>query len=555
MNTNLTLVTGIFDLGRNNAGEGFKRPFTHYIVKFTELLKAIKDYNVVVYIEEQYKDLVQDIRDTSNTVIRIKEVDEFRTNFPFYEQVSSIRKDPSWYNQAGWLANSAQATMELYNPMVMSKMFLLHDEKIRNPFDTDYFCWIDGGLTNTVHPGYFSKDRILDKIPKILDKFLFLSFPYPDGGEIHGFERDKLNDLAKTKNVEYVCRGGFFGGPKETLSDINGIYYSWLNSTLNEGYMGTEESIFTLMTYTHPHLFKKHMIESNGLVSKFFEDVKNLKEDENISFNISNYTGVNFYAIGFNSPKQFETLCESYLKQPGFIRETKNYLIDNSTDLSTTPEYALLCKKYNFEHIKKDNLGICGGRQFVAEHFDATDSKYYMFFEDDMLLNNEPGICKNGFNRKIDNLFYTLIRIMDKEQYDFLKFSFTEFFGDNSAQWAWYNLPQQVRERFYPNYNKLPQIGLDPNSPRTLYRNIKCLDGVSYADGEIYYCNWPQIVSREGNKKMFLSTKWERPYEQTWMSFMFQLSKEKKLSSAILLASPIEHNRFDHYESKLRKES
>ena len=555
MKNKLTIVTGIFDLGRDNAGEGFKRPFTHYIVKFTELLKALKDYNVVIYIEEKYKNLVEDIRDSSNTVIRTKEIDDFRSNFPFYDQVSKIRKDEKWFKQAGWLENSAQATMELYNPMVMSKMFMLHDEKIRNPFDSDYFCWVDGGLTNTVHPGYFSKDKVLDKLPNILDKFLFLCFPYPDGGEIHGFDRNKLNDLAGTKNVEYVCRGGMFGGPKDLISEINGIYYSHLCSTLNEGYMGTEESIFTLMSYTHPQLFKKHMIESNGLVSKFFEDLKNMEVQENNNITLNNYTGTSLYVIGFNSPHQFETLCESYLQQPGFIKETKNYLLDNSTDASTTPAYEELCKKYNFEHLKKDNLGICGGRQFVAEHFDATDSKYYIFLEDDMLLYDKEGVCKNGFNRKTNNLFYKILKIMDKENYDFLKFSFTEFFGDNSTQWSWYNLPQVARERFFPDYNKLPKIGTDPNAPKTTYKNIKTLDGVAYADGEVYYCNWPQIVSREGNKKMFLTTKWQRPYEQTWMSYMFQLCKEQVLAGSILLMSPIEHNRFDHYAGNLRKES
>jgi hypothetical protein len=554
MKNKLTLVTGIFDLGRDNAGEGFKRPFTHYIVKFTELLKALNDYNVVIYIEEKYRSLVEDIRNTSNTVIRTKEIDDFRSNFPFYEQVTKIRKDEKWHNQAGWLANSAQATMELYNPMVMSKMFLLHDEKIRNPFDSDYFCWIDGGLTNTVHPGYFTKDKVLDNIPKMLDKFLFLSFPYPDGGEIHGFSRYKMNELAGTTNVEYVCRGGFFGGPKETLSDINALYYSLLGSTLEQGYMGTEESIFTLMTYTNPEYFKRHTIGADGLVAKFFEDVKNTDFNTEIKPTY-NYNGTSLYVITFNSPKQFERLCESYLKQPGFIKETKNYLIDNSTDPTTTPEYIRLCEKYNFEHIKKENLGICGGRQFVAEHFEQTDAKYYIFLEDDMNLFDGNQACKNGFWRGASNLFYKVIKIMDKENFDFLKFSFTEFFGDNSVQWAWYNVPQVVRERFFPENTALPKVGLDPNAPKTVFKNIKHLEGVSYADGEIYYCNWPQIVSRKGNKKMFLTTKWAFPYEQTWMSYMFQLSKEGELNSAVLLLSPIEHDRFEHYESGLRKES
>jgi hypothetical protein len=54
---------------------------------------------------------------------------------------------------------------------------------------------------------------------------------------------------------------------------------------------------------------------------------------------------------------------------------------------------------------------------------------------------------------------------------------------------------------------------------------------------------------------MFLETKWAHPYEQTWMSHMFQLSLSDKLKGAVLLASPINHNRFDHYGAGLRKES
>ena len=66
---------------------------------------------------------------------------------------------------------------------------------------------------------------------------------------------------------------------------------------------------------------------------------------------------------------------------------------------------------------------------------------------------------------------------------------------------------------------------------------------LAYITGEIYYANWPMIVSKEGNKKMFIDTKWSYPYEQTWMSHMFQLTREGKLNPAILLASPVLHNR------------
>ena len=552
MNKTYTIVTGLWDIGRDKLSEGWSRGYSHYLSKLEELLKA--DFNLIIFGDENLEQFVKERRSEENTQFIRRDLDWIK-NMPFYNRIQEIRTNPDWYNQVGWLVDSTQAKLELYNPLVMSKVFLLHDAKIFDKFDSDYLFWLDAGITNTVHYGYFTHDKVLDKLPLFLDKFLFVSFPYPEGPEIHGFTRSKMNEIANTENVEYVCRAGFFGGPKELISEINQIYYSLLNNTLSEGYMGTEESIFTLMTYTNPSLFTRFTIEGNGLLSKFFEDLKNLDVNEHIKIE-QELSGVSLYVITFNSPRQFETLLSTYEKQRGFLRETKNYLLDNSTDLETEAEYIRLCDKYNFERIKKDNIGICGGRQFIAEHFDETNSKYYIFLEDDMNLcdKNDPP-CKNGFSRYTDNLFYKLVKIMDKEKFDFLKFSYSEFFGDNSTQWSWYNVPQSVRDEFWPKNKKLPKMGLDPNAPLTLFKNIKTLEGVSYIDGEIYYCNWPQIVSKKGNKKMFLTTKWAAPFEQTWMSYMYQLTKKDQLKSAVLLLSPIEHNRFDHYKGNERKEN
>ena len=127
---------------------------------------------------------------------------------------------------------------------------------------------------------------------------------------------------------------------------------------------------------------------------------------------------------------------------------------------------------------------------------------------------------------------------------------------DNNIQTSWYNVPQEIRDRDWPDYNKLPTTGLDPYSPRTVFRNIERLeDGLCYIDGEVYYSNWPMIASKKGNEKMFIETKWAYPYEQTWMSHIFQLIKAEKVKGGILLASPIFHNRKYHYKAEERVES
>ena len=566
----ITLVTGLWDIGRDKLNNDWSRTFNHYLEKFSDLLKV--ECNLIIFGDESIKNYVMNSRDSSNTQFILRSTDWFRNN-EYFDKIQQIRTSPEWYNQVGWLKDSTQAQLDFYNPLVMSKMFLLNDAKIMDKFDSDYLFWIDAGISNTVHPGYFTHDKVLDKLGKYIKNFTFIAFPYQAESEIHGFNFNDLNNYAGNK-VELVGRGGFFGGNKEDIGNINSIYYSLLIDTLNNNLMGTEESIFSIIMYKYPETASYFEIESNGLISKFFEDLKNdnvvlkqtvevfssnntsLQINETLSYNKTD-DNVGLYVIGFNSPKQLETLITSMIQyDKDFIEKPRKILLDNSTDLSTTPIYSELCSKYGFEHIKKENLGICGGRQWIAEHFDKSDLDYMYFFEDDMFFYPHKGeVCRNGFNRMVDNLYTKTLSISKKENFDFLKLNYSEFFGDNSTQWSWYNVPQMVRDEYWPEYPKLPEQGTDPNAPRVRYENVKSYDNLPYVTGEIYYCNWPQLVSKSGNRKMFLNTTWAHPYEQTWMSFMYQELKKGNLNFGLLLLTPTEHNRFDHYSRELRKES
>ena len=554
---NITLVTGIWNIGRDELKEGWSRPFQHYLDKFSQLLDV--DANMIIFGDEELKDFVFSKRSRENTQFITRPLSWFRDN-EFFDMIQKIRTNESWSNQSGWLKESTQSRLENYNPLVMSKVFLLNDAKIMDQFNSEYLFWIDGGLTNTVHPGYFTHDKVLNKLSKHISKFSFVCFPYDAETEIHGFEYNKLNSIAGDK-VTKVARGGFFGGPKDSIGDINGIYYSLLKTTLEEGYMGTEESIFSIMCYKHSDIINYFDIESNGLINKFFEDLKNddLKTKNESKVVVTNNLDTNkvgLYVITFNSPNQFRTLIKSMTEyDKDYLIKTKKFLLDNSSDLSTTEEYSEICKEFDFEHIKKDNLGICGGRQWIAEHFDTTDLDYYLFFEDDMFFHPNQGICRNGFNRYVPNLYTKSLEVIKKENFDFLKLNYSEFYGDNGTQWSWYNVPQSVREQFWPGKNRLPVQGLDPNAPKTAYTSVLSHKGLPYAIGEVYYCNWPQLVSRPGNKKMFLDVTWAHPFEQTWMSHMYQLIKKEELYPGLLLLTPTEHNRFEHYDGGLRKES
>jgi hypothetical protein len=562
-----TLVTGLWNIGRN--GRGFEEHYLPNLEKFLEI-----DAPLVIFVPSTLTDFVKSRRNSKNTHVVTYELEDIKKIYsPFWDRTQKIRLDSNWYNQTGehgWLKNSPQALLEWYNPIVQSKMFLLHDASIWNPFETEYFYWLDAGIMNTVSHDHLVNKKALDGITKLTEPFLFLSYPYESSGEIHGFNFEAMNLYAGQK-VKYVCRGGLFGGHKDVLSYTNGMYYTLLDKTLSQGYMGTEESIFSLMSYIEPEKYRRYSLDGNGLISKFTSALIEKKAElEHIPDNKvyikpknldTSKLKTSLYILTFNFPSQVRHTLETYKKnQPDFLDKTVKILIDNSNKIEAVEENKKLCEEYNFEHIVTgENLGINRGRQFAAEHFHKSDSDYYIFLEDDMGIYGadtiESKYCRNGFRHYIPNLFNIIHKIMIKEEYDFLKLSYTEVYMDNNIQVSWYNVPQHIRTEIWPEYDRLPVQGLDPDAPRTKFNKIDVLDNLSYIDGEIYYANWPMIVGKTGNKKMFIDTKWDYPYEQTWMSYMFQETHKGNIKAAVLLASPINHDRILWYKPEERREN
>jgi hypothetical protein len=68
-------------------------------------------------------------------------------------------------------------------------------------------------------------------------------------------------------------------------------------------------------------------------------------------------------------------------------------------------------------------------------------------------------------------------------------------------------------------------------------------------------CNWPIVLTKEGNYKCYLETKWAHPYEQTLMSYSYQETVKGNINPGLLLLTPIEHHRYEFYSAELRKES
>jgi len=559
-NPRLTVVTGLWNIGRD------ERDFeSHYLVKFRQLLKA--PCSMFVFIEAKYEHVVWEIRRKENTQVRIYELSDIKNLYnPFWDRTQEIRTSKEWLNitgEGGWLTGSPQARLEWYNPIVQSKMFMMHDVTLWNPFDSKYFLWVDGGLTNTVPEQLLCEPEFYRKVTKYIDPFLFLSFDYSNTtAEIHGMKREKVHQYAGTV-VDHVCRGGLFGGTKRAIGYAHSQYYGLLDMSLSDKVMGTEETIFAIMSYLRPNYFRRYRLPGT-IISPFLEAVINdnaVITGENVLnkeyHELRDRTAI--YFLAFQKPNQLDTTISHMQKTcPDWLTVPLKYVVDNSTDPEARAGIAEVCKKHGFKHIPlMENLGINGARQYVAEHFDKLDADYYVFFEDDMTLNGEDmkgEFCRNGFRRYVPKLWDVIHGIMAKEELDFLKLTFTEVFMDNQVQVSWYNVEQDVRDDQWPYYNKLPVHGFDLNHPATKFDYLGNFDGTAYAIGDVYYCNWPLLFSKAGNKKVFLTWIPEHPHERTQMAYVFGLQIRGEIKAGVLLASPITHDRKEAYAADERKE-
>jgi hypothetical protein len=350
-----TLVTGLWDINRNNLNGFWKRSFEFYLDKFSKLLET--DNDLIIFGDNNLKDFVFSKRTESNTQFIETNIDEFKIN-EYYPLIQNIRKNKNWLLQNEWIAESPQGSLEMYNPIVMSKMMLLDKASRISKFNVSNFYWIDAGIRTDNN--IYCKNNLKDL--SIYTNFIFISFPY-HGKEIHGFNFEKIKEL--TNDVpDMVSRATFFGGNKNNIKLISKIYYNLMIDTLKKGFMGTEESLFTILTYNYPELIDYHKLEEDdkgdpGVFIKKFKETDN----KNNLFNnkLKNYKLP--ISIGILSWKSNETLINtlnSYLK---------NGLFDIANDITLffqecSEDDIFIANEYNIPFIAcEENIGI--GKAFI----------------------------------------------------------------------------------------------------------------------------------------------------------------------------------------------
>ena len=143
----------------------------------------------------------------------------------------------------------------------LTKMGMLHDQSIWNPYGTRHLVWLDSDVAASVHPAYFTQERLLDRLPYLLQRFLVLKRP------------SAVSDAAGTADAARV-QGQLFGGELGEIAHVNALYYQRLDQCLRQGVLPTAESLFTRLLDEHPDRFDRFVLQDNGLLGLLFAEMR-----------------------------------------------------------------------------------------------------------------------------------------------------------------------------------------------------------------------------------------------------------------------------------------
>lgn len=157
----ITLVTALYDINRGKEGDG--RNFDEYLSWFEKTLKVKSP--MVVFVDENLEEFVKEHRQNLPTKIITQPLEEV----PYYflkDDIQKVLDDENYKSKIG-APQRVECKMSLYNVIIYSKFPWIKRVIEENPFGSEYFMWIDAGLSrffeqhdvNTQNP-YPSKSAI-----------------------------------------------------------------------------------------------------------------------------------------------------------------------------------------------------------------------------------------------------------------------------------------------------------------------------------------------------------------------------------------------------------
>ena len=357
----LTLVTAFYDLNKLE-----KRPVektkNNYLMWGEFIFKM--DINIVFFVEAENYEYVWRKRAEKKllhkTLIIKKEYSELRF-YDMREELEIYKKEHPLMNS---LLNKDSAN---YIVLTWNKIFFVEDVMKLNPFNTNYFGWIDFGLYNIVMRDTMPSN-IYETLTPTTKKIKMLELH-------HVFDKETVNIYNYCAYFRWKYAGGLWTGHTSTLPTLFSHFKKQLFEILSLRIFAHEETIFALTYSKNKDLFELYygsypqiLINYNKIrspVDMIFENIKECRYNGEFkhAFDIAEKVYNECYD-NLNVVKKFITYDElivngSHIDQSKAEDYAKKFIDDVEKDIDLKMEF-----------MKDANRNISNLKSFKNEYID-----------------------------------------------------------------------------------------------------------------------------------------------------------------------------------------
>ena len=243
-----TVVTSLYDIGRTN-WKHWNRTQDLYL-KYMENILSLQT-NFVIFVDESDYAKVKDIRqkydvDLKQTKIITRKFIDMECYKLFFEKTKNVMLSEKFISKVRQ-KDTPEMNFPEYNIVNFNKIFLINEVIQSNPFDSEYFMWLDAGFYHHLFPDKFLGKVFPDteKIKKLDDnKFHILSLVPPSYIKL-----DSYMDPTVT------ITGSWFAGKKEPMKEMKTLFTKVVTEFLDSGAANDDQAIFAGCYMYNPDLF------------------------------------------------------------------------------------------------------------------------------------------------------------------------------------------------------------------------------------------------------------------------------------------------------------
>lgn len=246
---NFTVVTAMLDIGRGQwSNPEQRRSYNTYLLYMQRVLRL--DVNMLIFVDAKGRPFIDWMRRGRQS--RTYVVETNLKHLPYYAHRDRVQEimDSVEYRRDNELVRKelCESLVPEYDILQWSKLYFVNEAIGRNPFGNDFFVWLDGGYGHgeDVHPpdGIWKPHNLFEHSDKV-------TFIERESVEKFRQDADRLHKLSVN-----IIAGLFFAGGRRALQRLYALQRELIADWLKRGIVDDDQTIYVLMYYREPELFR-----------------------------------------------------------------------------------------------------------------------------------------------------------------------------------------------------------------------------------------------------------------------------------------------------------